>query len=76
MPNFETNTQEPDLIPDAHEQALNAMFARDAAREINTVLKYWFACPTRRCRRNRRCSGDPARCHAIFWPVVPGDVKR
>lgn len=79
MPNAEANTQdtdqEPELIPDAEEQALNAMFARDAARKINTALKFWFACPTRRCRRNRRCSGDPARCRAIFWPVVPDQVK-
>jgi hypothetical protein len=41
----------------------------------NNVLKFWFACPTKRCRRARSCVGDPARCHAIFWPVVPEEIK-
>jgi len=46
-----------------------------AWREFNTLLRFWRACPTRRCRRWRRCAGDPARCHAIFWPVVPEEAK-
>ena len=79
MHNADTTTHDPNRSPDdaidAEEQALNVLFARDAAREINTALKFWFACPTKRCRRNRRCSGDPARCHAIFWPVVPEEAK-
>ena len=39
------------------------------------VLKFWFACPTRRCRRARSCVGDPAGCHAILLPVVSEEVK-
>lgn len=46
-----------------------------ARRAMNTMLRFWFACPTRRCRRYRRCAGDPLRCRAIFWPVLPADVR-
>ena len=35
-------------------------------RVANNVLKFWFACPIRRCRRARSCVGDSAGCHAIF----------
>jgi nitrous oxide reductase len=42
---------------------------------INNALGFWTACPTRRCRRERSCSGDSRRCHAIFWPVVPEEMK-
>ena len=46
-----------------------------ALRRLHTWLKFWIACPTRRCRRYRRCAGDPRRCRAIFWPVVPADAR-
>jgi hypothetical protein len=46
-----------------------------ARRELHTLLRFWTACPTRRCRRYRRCAGDPSRCRAIFWPVLPADVR-
>ena len=42
---------------------------------LNNALKFWSACPNKRCRRARACVGDAARCHAIFWPVVPEDIK-
>jgi hypothetical protein len=42
---------------------------------LNNALKFWRACPTRRCRRARMCVGDGRRCHAIFWPVVPEEAK-
>jgi hypothetical protein len=42
---------------------------------LNNALKFWRACPTRRCRRARSCVGDDQRCHAIFWPVVPEEAK-
>lgn len=49
---------------------------RDSDRWLlNNALKFWFACPNKRCRRARACVGDAARCHAIFWPVVPQDIK-
>jgi hypothetical protein len=46
-----------------------------ARRAFHTWLRYWIACPTRRCRRWRRCAGDLDRCHAVFWPVVPEEIK-
>ena len=52
----------------------------DVARRIQRQLLhgdlgYPRACPNRRCRRHRRCVGDPDFCHAIFWPVVPEETK-
>ncbi len=54
--------------------------SRNAARLndiwlLNNALKFWTACPTARCRRAKSCVGDPAACHAIFWPVVPQELK-
>jgi hypothetical protein len=46
-----------------------------ARRALYTVLEFWIACPTKRCRRWKICAGDPDRCRALFWPVVPQDVK-
>jgi hypothetical protein len=42
---------------------------------LNNALKFWRACPTKRCRRARMCLGDGQRCHAMFWPVVPEEAK-
>lgn len=42
---------------------------------LHTDLGYPRACPNRRCRRHRKCVGDPDDCHAIFWPVVPEEIK-
>jgi len=42
---------------------------------LNNALKFWRACPTKRCRRARSCVGDTMRCHKIFWPVVPQELK-
>ena len=44
-------------------------------RVANNVLKFWFACPIRRCRRARSCVGDSAGCHAIFCRWVSEEVK-
>ncbi len=30
---------------------------------LNNALKFWTACPTKRCRRARSCVGDTMRCH-------------
>jgi hypothetical protein len=50
--------------------------ARDSDRWLlNNALAFWSACPNKRCRRARSCVGDAARCHEIFWPVVPLEVK-
>ena len=43
--------------------------------QLNELLKFWTACPTKRCRRAHACVGDFNRCHAIFWPVVPQVFK-
>jgi hypothetical protein len=48
---------------------------RGVYRSVQWRIQNWFACPTRRCRRARSCVGDPVRRHAIFWPVVPEEVK-
>jgi hypothetical protein len=42
---------------------------------LNNALRFWSACPNKRCRRARSCVGDAAQCHAIFWPVVPEEAK-
>lgn len=47
----------------------------EARRALHTDLKFWTACPIKRCRRWRRCAGDIARCRELFWPVVPDEVK-
>ncbi len=60
---------------DPMEEALNKMFRDDAHRAVNTSLRFWSACLTRRCKRARRCTGDPAICRKIFWPVVREDAK-
>lgn len=44
-------------------------------REMNTQLKFWFACPMAACRRHRQCGGDADICHATFWPVVSPEFK-
>jgi hypothetical protein len=44
-------------------------------RDINTLFVFHRFCPNRRCRRKRRCTGDPVYCHTIFWPVVPEEAK-
>jgi hypothetical protein len=57
-------------------QAADLAFEREEnRRDINTLFVFHRYCPIKRCRRNRRCSGDPAYCHAIFWPVVPEEAK-
>lgn len=42
---------------------------------VNNLLRFWSACPAKRCRHARSCVGDAAFCHAIFWPVVPEPFK-
>ena len=32
------------------------------SRHYCDVFKFWRACPLKRCRRDRRCSGDPNAC--------------
>ena len=61
---------------DEHDDDELRAYRRLAAwREFNTMLRYWIACPNRRCRRARRCCGDVESCHALFWPVVPEEFK-
>jgi hypothetical protein len=35
------------------------------------VFRFWRACPVKRCRRYRRCDGEPARCLMRGLPSVP-----
>lgn len=70
-----TSAQAPIDSEAALEHAFYERARLDDWREVNTHFQFWRTCPTRACRRHRRCSGDPARCHAIFWPVVPEPMK-
>jgi hypothetical protein len=57
-------------------QAADLAFEREEQqRDINTLFVFHRFCPNKRCRRNRRCTGDPVTCHTIFWPVVPEEAK-
>jgi len=57
-------------------QAADLAFERDERQgDINTLFVFHRFCPNKRCRRNRRCTGDPVYCHTIFWPVVPEEAK-
>jgi hypothetical protein len=49
--------------------------AEDDRWILNNAMMFWRACPNKRCRRARSCVGDAAQCHAIFWPVVPPELK-
>jgi hypothetical protein len=60
---------------DADDLELLRIEREEVARMVNTQFGFAKACPIARCRRHRRCSGDPAMCHAIFWPVVPEEAK-
>ena len=35
------------------------------------VLKFWRTCKVKRCRRHRRCAGEPASCLMRGLPAVP-----
>jgi hypothetical protein len=39
------------------------------------VLRFWRACKVRKCRRHRRCLGEPAGCLMRGLPSVP-EVQR
>jgi hypothetical protein len=35
------------------------------------VFRFWRSCPVKRCKRERRCMGEPARCLMRGLPGVP-----
>ncbi len=35
------------------------------------VLRFWRACPVKKCRRHRRCLGEPTACLMRGLPAVP-----
>jgi hypothetical protein len=39
------------------------------------VLQLWRACPNKRCRRHRRCHGEPAACLMRGLPTVPPEQR-
>jgi hypothetical protein len=39
------------------------------------VFRFWAMCPLRRCRKARRCSGDPHVCLKRRHHEVPRDVQ-
>jgi hypothetical protein len=39
------------------------------------VLEFWRTCRTKRCRRYRRCDGEPAGCLMRGLPTVPPDQQ-
>jgi hypothetical protein len=40
------------------------------------VFKFWRSCRVKRCRRHRRCLGDPAPCLMGGLPSVPEAQRR
>lgn len=47
-----------------------------AKRAECDILKLWRDCPTKSCRRARRCTGaDPLACELKHWPKIPKKVK-
>lgn len=47
----------------------------DTGLMLGNVMKLWRACPVKRCRRAKTCIGIGNPCDAIFWPVLPEDLK-
>jgi len=52
----------------------------DAAHEATwrlycEVLRFWRACKARKCRRHRRCLGEPAGCLMRGLPSVPYEQR-
>jgi hypothetical protein len=39
------------------------------------VLKFWRSCRNKRCRRHRRCDGEPAGCLMRGLPMVPPNKR-
>jgi hypothetical protein len=39
------------------------------------VLKFWRSCRIKRCRRYRRCGGEPAGCLMRGLPTVPPEAR-
>ena len=62
-------------MAESDDDEISAYRRLEALREFNTMLRYWIACPNRRCRRHRRCCGDVESCHTLFWPAVPEEFK-
>jgi hypothetical protein len=60
-----------DPARDRYEEARRA----NVRRALHTALRYWSACPAKRCCRARQCMGNLDICHSVFWPVVPEEVK-
>ena len=61
---------------DPMEQELDRLLQRDEDQRINTFFGFPRCCPSKACRRHRRCSGEDAMvCRRIFWPVVPEELK-
>jgi hypothetical protein len=40
-----------------------------------TLFQFWRGCALKRCRRARRCDGDPHACFERWWPLVPEVLK-
>jgi len=44
-------------------------------RWLNNYFAFWVICPTRACKRTKRCAGDPRSCHDRIWPHMPERIK-
>ena len=44
-------------------------------RLYGDVLRLWRRCAQRRCKRHRRCLGDPRHCFGHAWPFVPPSLR-
>jgi hypothetical protein len=63
--NFNKHTT-PEQRAQRRAAALTALF-----RIYCDVIGLWRGCAKKRCKRHRRCSGDPSACIERGWPAVP-----
>jgi hypothetical protein len=46
-----------------------------ARRAVCSLLSFWQACGHKECRRARACERATNDCFALFWPLVPEQMK-
>ena len=60
---------------DRLEQRLALEWQNEGQRKLNTLLKFWCACPKAACRRHHRCAGNVHVCRETFWPAVAPEIR-
>jgi hypothetical protein len=59
----------------AQAQAQHAAEQTQMRRVQCTLFQFWRGCARKRCRRARRCDGDPHACFERWWPLMPEHLK-